>query len=166
MEIQKELDAEDIKQVLPEFIKFMTRAPRKRLMQLLKFLKKNSKDEEEIVKFEENVLKFLNGEMEVSEEMARSLRALTITSKTLEINSLINEIEKINNQYTEILRRFDNATEEEIPSVLKRLGEEDLISLDEYQKLKEDDTALSLPSIMKVLKVGKGVVFLPRLSMV
>ena len=112
---------------------------------------------------------YLDGELilpqilNISKEL--ELSALT-KSKRYRLEMLLNDIDKNRYRVKSILTQLDNAQDEEdIDNTLKRLAQEDLISTEQYEKLKENDAAFELPSIVAIIKdtkIGNGLKFLPR----
>ena len=177
--IQDSLDAEDISKVLPEFIDRMIKKPRERIWELLHSLKKNG-DGQHVDKLEKLIDEFLRGGKKLTKDIENALRALKTTSTTVEISSILNEIEDMNTRFTDILRRLSYALEEEgdqIINVLQTLKREQKLSKSAFEKLRQEDEVsdLTLPYIVKVLKAHPnrkdeedaianghgGVVFLP-----
>ena len=143
-------------------------------MVLLRGLKKKgANDDEYVVRLEQLIDEFFRGNKKVDKEIAEIFDTLKTTSDNIEMEILLKEIEDINSRFTDIFRRLTEAEYDEIPSVLEALRIEHQISHNAYEKLIEDDTAYSLPSIVKVLKAhphrrddavinGRGmVIYLP-----
>ena len=177
--IQDSLDADDISKVLPEFIDHMIKKPRKRIWELLHSLKKKD-DGEYVDKLEKLIDEFLRGGKKVTKDIENALRALKTTSTTVEISSILNEVEDMNVRFTDILRRLSYALDEEgdqIINVLQTLKQEHKISQSAFEKLRDEEEVsdLTLPYIIKVLKAHPnrkdeedvtairhgGIVFLP-----
>ena len=86
-------------------------------------------------------------------------------SKRYRLEMLLNDIDKNRYRVKSILTRLDNAKDEEedIDNTLKRLAQEELISTEQYEKLK--DMTFEIPSIVDIIKdtkIGNGLKFLPR----
>ena len=149
-EIEKELEVEE---VLSQFIKTRIEEPRKRLMELLRNLKiTGARDDRYVARLEQLIDDFLRGKKKVSKDIEDTFRALKTTSNTVEMEIMLKNIEDINSRFTNIFRCLNKAEHEDIPSILKALSREQQISYKAYEKLIENDTAHSLPSIVKVLK--------------
>ena len=173
MEIQEELDAEDVDKVLPGFIKMMMKNPRKRIFKLLEDLKKDIKDDPHIATLEKLIVEFFDGDMTVNRAIKDVFGFLKTTARTVEMNNILNAVEDDAYRFKNILNRLAQEGDDEIPNVLKYLKRERLLSQAAYQKLAEGDTALSLQSIIKVLKAhphredeedvkgGRGIIYLP-----
>ena len=164
--IQKELDAEDVEKVVPEFIEFMIAAPRKRIATLLKSISKGEKVDD----LKNLINEFLLGDMQMDKKIESAFRALKTTSTTVEINNIMNEIEDMNSRFADVLHRLDD-TDDPL-SVLQSLKREHKLSWQAYDELAKhlETSDLSLPDIIKVLKahpnrkdekIGHGVVYLP-----
>ena len=102
--IEAELDAEDIENVLPNFIEVMIKPSKKRMKILLKGIGKDEYADRLRILIEE----FLVGDMEVTKELEDAIRTLKTTSTTVEINNILHDIEDMSARYGEILNRVDD----------------------------------------------------------
>ena len=79
---------------------------------------------------------------------------------------LLNDIDENRFRVTSILTRLEEGEDEEdIVNTLEALRREDLISLEQYEKLMVDDAAFDPQTIVMIIKdtkVGRGFKFLPR----
>ena len=79
---------------------------------------------------------------------------------------LLNDINKNRYRFESILTQLDwPESEEDISNTLVQLIREELISLKQFKKLKENDAVLDLPTIVTIIrdtKIGRGINFLPR----
>ena len=119
-EMEKELDKEDIRKVLPEFIEVMIASPKKRIRALMKHLPTEDRGLKDLIN------EFFLGSRQVTKEIENAFRALKTTSTTVEINNILNEIEDMNSRFKDILRRL-NDTDGQL-SVVQRLKQEHKIS--------------------------------------
>ena len=164
--IEAELDAEAIENVLPNFIEAMIKAPKKRMEVLLKGIGKD----EYADRLRSLIEEFLAGDMVVTKELEKAIKALKTTSTTVEIESILNDIEDMSTRYGEILNRLDDTDDQ--MAVVRALRREQQISKLAYDKMADylETSDLSLPVVVKILKThphrnddktGSGVEFLP-----
>ena len=94
------------------------------------------------------------------------MRVLKTTSKTFEIEMMLKEIEQENQRLNDILYRLQENVAEELPYVLQRMKQEELISQEVVEKLLEKPhSLLEMIETLKETKSGAGVTqYLPSSS--
>ena len=100
-------------------------------------------------------------------DLCRTLTGSPVSRlKIIRLKMLLNDIDENRFRVTSILTRLEEAEDEEdIVNTLEALRREDLISLEQYEKLMVDDAAFDPQTtvmIIKDTKVGRGLKFLPR----
>ena len=146
---------------LRQLVNARIRKPKRKLKKLMTTLEEDGVD---ISHLEELVGDFLaSEEKEINQELYDALGKLKTSSKTIETEMMLKEIEKENYRIKTILRRLDQADPLVLPSILEAMKREELINEKLYQTLVEKPySILEIIGLLKEPKIGRGVIqFLP-----
>ena len=131
---------------------------------------------ESVIELRRLIVKFLRNEFDPDDgelilpkimTICRVLEASSIAlTKQQRIKMLLNNISENRYRIESILTRLDQAEDEEdISNILVQLIREELISQEQLEKLKENNVAFELPTVVKIIrntKIGRGIKFHPR----
>ena len=114
------------------------------------------------------ISEYLDGELILPKilEIVKSIENSPIPlSKQQRLKILLNDIDENRYRVKSILTRLGNARDEgDVANIAKQLVQEELLSLEQYKRLVEEED-IELPTIVSIIKetkVGQGIKFLPR----
>ena len=177
MEAAPSSDGQDVKALARSIVSDVIKDDTVKVNRLIKDFKKEVAGSEYINtvdEFDELVQCFFEDDLLEGEPVMQNIKKLLLNlndspiakSKLQEIKILLNGIKANRHRVFSILVRIHNADKDSIPDVLRQLAQEDLISEEQFFKLKklaEKDFSLhAVADIVNVTKIGRGVLFLPR----
>ena len=115
-----------------------------------------------VLELEKLVELFIDGKATLSSilDICRSLEnSSLLLSEQLRLKMLFNDIADNRHRVQAILRRLNDERDD---NTLKQLVREQLLSSEQYEKIKEDSDLTDIADIIKDTKVGRGLKFLPR----
>ena len=115
-----------------------------------------------VLELEKLVELFLDGKATLASiiDICRSLEnSSLLLSDQLRLRILLNDIADNRHRVQTILRRLNETNDE---NTLKQLVREQLLSPEQYEKIKENADLTAIADIIKDTKVGRGLKFLPR----
>ena len=160
-ESEQEGDAceKEKEKALRKLVNARIRKPKRKLKKLMKALKEDGVD---ISHLEELVDDFLaSEEKEIIQELYDVLGKLKPSSKAIEIEMVLKEIERENYRINTILRRLDQADPQVLPSILEGMKRDELIDGKLYETLAEKPySILEIIGLLKDPTTGSGL-YLP-----
>ena len=161
------------RQIFNSTSNYIIQHDKKELMKLIQELKQEFNTTENLLELEKVIEEFLIDEerdgkliLPIINDLLRELEKTSIPrSKHLRLQMLIDGIDRNRYRVKSIFNQLDDAEDNEQKYILKRFLREELLSEDQFKKLsklKDLSDLTAVGEIVKDIKIGQGLTFLPR----